>query len=285
MKDVLIFSMPIALAALGESVVQRSGVLNIGLEGTMLVAAYGATAVSLATGSAVTGLLAGVALGLIITLLFALYTVKLRCDQVVTGTAINLLALGVTSALFRNKFGDSGNLLSLPKLPTLAFGLDMIPFLGIIVLASLIWVMRKSAWGLLVRASGDYPTAVTAAGFSVNTLRLQALVVGGILGGLAGAYLAVGINGSFAEGMTAGRGFVAIALVTFGRWSPGWVFAAALGMGYLESLQFEFQARGWNVPFQLLLALPYLVALIILVFVGKGASAPRALGIAYKEER
>lgn len=280
MKDVLIFSMPIALAALGETVVQRSGVLNIGLEGTMLVAAYGATAVSLATGSALIGLLAGVILGLLITLLFAFYTIKLRCDQVVTGTAINLLALGVTSALFRGKFGDSGNLLNLPKLST-----DFVPYLGILLALTLVWVMRKTAWGLLIRACGDYPPAVTANGFSVSSLRLQALVVGGLLGGLAGAYLAVGINGSFAEGMTAGRGFVAIALVTFGRWSPGWVLLAALGMGYLESLQFQFQAKGWNVPFQLLLALPYLVALVVLVFVGKNAAAPRALGIAYKEER
>lgn len=280
MKDVLIFSMPIALAALGETVVQRSGVLNIGLEGTMLVAAYGATAVSLATGNALLGLLAGVMLGLLITLLFAFYTIKLRCDQVVTGTAINLLALGVTSALFRGKFGDSGNLLNLPKLSN-----DFVPYLGILLALALVWVMRKTSWGLLIRACGDYPPAVTANGFSASSLRLQALMVGGLLGGLAGSYLAVGINGSFAEGMTAGRGFVAIALVTFGRWSPGWVLLAALGMGYLESLQFQFQAKGWKVPFQLLLALPYLVALVVLVFVGKNAAAPRALGIAYKEER
>lgn len=284
MTDIIVFSIPIALAGLGETVVQRSGVLNIGVEGVMLASAYAATVGSIQFGNAGIGLAVGVGVGLALTLLFGLFTVRWRCDQVVTGTAVNLLALGVTASLFRGRFGESGELLNLPKLPTVA-GMDTVVWFGIAALAALAWALNRTSWGLLVRACGEYPVAVTAQGFSVEKLRMQSLAVGGILGGMGGAYLAVGVNGSFAENMTAGRGFVAIALVTFGRWKPGWVFLAALGMGYLETLKFVFQARGVQVPFQLMLALPYVAALLVLLGVGKGAYAPKALGVPYRAER
>jgi general nucleoside transport system permease protein len=202
----------------------------------------------------------------------------------VVGTAINLLAMGLTATLFRAQFGQSGQLVSVPKLPSW-HGIDGAMALLLLAIPFVWFLLSRTAWGLAVRAAGEYPKAAEAAGFSVHRLRFSALLVGGILGGLGGAYLSVGIAGSFAENMTAGRGFVAIAMVTFGRWRPAWVFAAALLIGMAESMQYRFQTLGWKVPFQLMIALPYILALLVLVIVGKGTVAPKALGQSYRRER
>jgi simple sugar transport system permease protein len=200
------------------------------------------------------------------------------------GTAINLLALGLTGTLFRSEFGQSGKLLSVPRIggwhgvdPLMVFMLVSVPMLW--------FLLNRTGWGLAVRACGEYPKAADASGFSVNRLRFQSLCVGGIYAGLAGTYLALVIAGSFAENMTAGRGFVAIAMVTFGRWKLQFAFLAALLIGVAQTMQFKFQTYGWKVPFQLMIALPYLVALFVLVIVGKGASAPGSLGLPYRKEK
>ncbi|MGV3618199.1 MAG: ABC transporter permease [Fimbriimonas sp.] len=280
----LAYAAPVAYAALGETVVQRSGVLNIGLDGTMLIGAFFGMLTTHLTKSPMLGLAAGMAAGAAASALFAWFTVYLATDQVVVGTAINLLALGLTGTLFRAQFGQSGQLISIPKLP--AWQRIDGAMLLLLLAIPLVWLLlSRTAWGLAVRAAGEYPKAAEAAGFSVHRLRTGALLLGGVLGGLGGAYLSVGIAGSFAENMTAGRGFVAIAMVTFGRWRPLWVFAAALLIGVAESLQFRFQTLGWNVPFQLMIALPYIVALLVLVVVGKGTVAPKALGQSYRKER
>jgi simple sugar transport system permease protein len=280
----LSYAAPVAFAALGETVAQRSGVLNIGLDGTMLIGAFFGMLVTFSTHSPWLGLAAGTLAGLAVCAVFAWFTVYLATDQVVVGTAVNLLALGLTGTLFRARFGQSGQLISLPKLPSWQ-GLDGAVLLLLLAIPAVWWLLSRTAWGLAVRAAGEYPKAAEAAGFSVHRLRLGALLFGGLLGGLGGAYLSVGIAGSFAENMTAGRGFVAIAMVTFGRWRPAWVFAAALLIGAAESLQYRFQTFGWKVPFQLMIALPYLVALLVLVVVGKGTVAPKALGQSYRRER
>lgn len=288
MNDVILiwqFAIPIALAAVGEVVSQRSGVLNIGLEGTMLGGAFVAAYVGYTTGQPWLGLAAGLTVGLIASLLQAWFVLARSADQVVVGTAINLLALGATGTLFRKAFGESGQLLSVPTLPKFE-GLDAImlatPVIAVLVAASL----RQTGWGLLTRASGEYPTAVEAEGFSVRRLRLGAMAIGGALAGAAGAYLSVGIVGSFAENMTQGRGFVAIALVTFGRWNPIAAVGAGFLMGGLEWLQFKLQAQGsGQIPFQLLLALPYLAALAVLVVGAKGTRGPAALGVPLRRDR
>lgn len=276
------YAAPVALAAIGEVVVQRSGVINIALEGCMLAAAFFAMAATFATGSPWAGLAAGIVAGSIVAAVFGLFVVRAGSDQVVVGTAVNLLVLGATSTLYRAQFGQSGKLVTVPKLPS-AFGFD--PVLGVLFLSVpfVAWLIHRTNWGLAVRASGEYPKAAEAAGFSVFRLRLVALLLGGVMAGLAGAYLSLGIAGTFAENMTAGRGFVAIAMVTFGRWKAPWAFAAALVIGVAESLQFRFQALGFNVPYQLMIALPYLVALVVLAIAGKGASAPAALGQPYSK--
>jgi len=283
--QLLIFATPVALAALGETLYERSGQINIGLEGMMIAGAYAAMVVALPTGNPWMGLGAGMLVGLILMLLQGFFTLRLAKDQVVTGTAINLLALGLTGTLFRAQFGQSGQLLSLAKLPKLVGGLDWVTLLTILLVPILAWVIRRTAWGLAMRASGEYPVAAEAAGLSVLRLRLGASIVAGLFAGLAGAYLALGVAGSFAEGMTAGRGFVAIAMVTFGRWRPGWVFLASLLVGYAETLQYAFQVRGTAVPHQFFIALPYVLALAVLVLVGRGGRAPGALGQPYRRSR
>lgn len=280
----LMFSAPVALAAIGETVAQRSGVLNIGLEGSMLCGSFFAMIACQSTGSPWIGLLAGVAMGLALTLVQGWFTIFLAADQVVVGTAANLLALGVTGTLFRSRFGQSGQLLSVPKVPSW-HGIDPVIVFMLVAVPVIWWLLNRTAWGLAVRGCGEYPRAVEAAGFSVPSLRLQGLAFSGAFGGLGGAYLALGIAGSFAENMTAGRGFVAIAMVTFGRWNPWLVVAAALLVGYADSLQFVLQARNIALPQEFFVALPYLVALAVLVIAGKGTTAPRSLATAYRRDK
>ncbi|MBS1716259.1 MAG: ABC transporter permease [Armatimonadetes bacterium] len=274
--SLLRYSSPVALAAVGETVVEVSGIINIGLEGMMLAGAYAAVVGSLQTGNPWIGVLYGVGAGIAFALVNCLVLVYLRVDQVLAGTAMNLLSLGLTSTLFRARFGQSGQLISAPEISRFA-GVDVI-IIGLAVLVlGLHFLIRRSGWGLALRACGEYPSAARASGYSVEMLRCSALLIGGLFGGLAGAYLSIGIAGSFAENMTSGRGFVAIALVTFGRWRTPWVLAAALLIGYAESLQYSLQGTS-SIPYQFFLALPYLIALAVLVFVGKGAIAPESLG-------
>lgn len=282
--SVLYYSAPVVLAALGEVVTQRGGLINIGLEGSMLVASFFGMLACYATHSPWIGLGAGVGCALVVTAIFGLFTIYWAADQVVVGTAINLLALGVTSTLFRSIFGQTGQLLSVPRIGAY-HGID--PLIVFMVLSvPVLWLLlQRTGWGLAVRACGEYPKAASAAGFSVLNLRMAALMLGGLYAGLAGSYLALVIAGSFAENMTAGRGFVAIAMVTFGRWKPHYAFFAALLIGFFDSLQYKFQTFGWNVPYQLILALPYVVALLVLVIVGKGGVAPGALAQPYRKER
>ncbi|HVL38727.1 MAG TPA: ABC transporter permease, partial [Fimbriimonadaceae bacterium] len=199
------------------------------------------------------------------------------------GTALNLLSLGLTSSLYRASFGQTGAAISLPGLPQWQ-GLDPIASFTLLAVPLAAAVMFRTNWGLAVRAVGELPRAAEASGFRVARLRGQALLVGGFFAGLAGAYLAVGITGSFNENMTAGRGFLAIALVTFGRWNPWLILFASLLVGYVTSLQFTMQASGITLPKELLIALPYLAALAVLVLVGRGVDAPAALARPYRKE-
>lgn len=279
--QVLLYATPVGLAAIGETVAQRAGVIDIGLEGFMLVGAFVGVVAAEATGSWPLAMSAAILAGVLFALLQGLFALKLRSDQIVVGTAINLLAFGLTSTLYRQAYGQTGRPVILPELPKL-FGLDpvVIGFLALVLGLEL--VLRSTRVGLVLRACGEYPAAVEASGFSVPLLRLAAMCVAGALAALGGAYLSIGLAGSFAEGMTAGRGFVAIAMVTFGRWRPLWVLGASLLMGFAESLQYLFQALGWRAPYQLFLALPYLVALGVLVAAGRGTAAPAALGRPFK---
>ncbi|MDH5758563.1 MAG: ABC transporter permease [Gemmatimonadota bacterium] len=282
---------PLALAALGETVTERSGVINIGLEGSIIAGALGSALGAIATGSPLAGLLAGVVSGTAVAACFALFAVVLRTDQIITGTAVTLGGLGFTGAVYQARFGTTGTALSLPTLDAVSFpGVARIPVVGsaffsqpitvylAYLLAPALWyVLFRTPWGLSLRAVGENPDAADAAGVSVVRTRLHATLVGGALAGLAGAHLTLAHTGTFSEGMSAGRGFIAIAVVVLGRWNPLWVLVAGLLFGTASALQFFLQTLGLDLPYQLFLALPYALTLAALAgWVGR-ARAPAAL--------
>ena len=284
-------STPLLLAALGEMLAERSGVINIGIEGAMLAGALGG-AVGAAHGGLALGLVVAVLAGLVIAALFAAISLGAGADQIITGTAVSLAAVGLTGVLNRKVFGPGGPGLSLPTFPDVAIpGLSSLPAIGhglftqpVItyfswLLVPLIWwFLFRTRGGLVLRATGESDIAARAAGVPVRRVQVLAVLAGGALAGLGGGSLVLAQVGTFAEEMTAGRGFIAIAIVVLGRWHPAWVFAAALLFGGATALQFVFQAMGLSVPYQLFLMLPYAMALVALTGGLGRARAPAGLG-------
>lgn len=296
-------AVPLLLAALGETLAEKSGVINVGLEGMMLAGALAGFAAAFGTHNPWAGAGAAVLAGVALAALFAALSVGLGADQVVVGTAVNILALGLTGVFFRALPQLNGATaaaflpLSLsflhpahgatPGLPALLLSaLFEQNALGGIALAlvPLVWLgLNKTRWGLRLRATGEYPQAADGAGVPVGRVRVAATLAGGALAGLAGAYLSLGYTVGFGEAMTAGRGFIALAVVILGRWNPFGVAAAALLFGLASALQFQFQATSTRFPYQFFLALPYLLTLLALLGRRRrGAAAPAALGEAYQ---
>ncbi len=283
---------PLALAALGECISERAGVINIGLEGAIIAGALGGTVAAASLGVA-GGFVVGALAGLLIAAIFAFFTVRLRADQIITGTAITLFSLGLTGTLYRSLFGASGVALSTPTAgPLVIPGLSAIPLIGtalfaqpvisylVVVTAPLLaWWLARTQAGLAVRALGEYPEAAIAAGIAPRRTQALAVLFAGAMAGLAGATLVLAQAGTFVEGMSAGRGFIAIAIVVLGRWNPLGVLGAALLFGAANSLQTLFQAMGWSgIPYQLFLALPYVLTLLVLAGASGRAASPAALG-------
>jgi len=289
---------PILLAALGELLVERSGVLNIGVEGVMLGGAFAAALTAWASGSAAVGVGAAAVTGTVLALLFALATVRLGADQIIAGAALNLVALGATGALYRALLGATGTALVLPTLPAIdvpllrqlpvlgqaLFGQHALVYLGLCLTPLLAFGLAHTGLGLRLRALGDHPQAAASLGLPVRRDRTLALAVGGGLAGLGGAALTLAATNTFVEGITAGRGFIALAVVVFGRWSAWGVLGGALLFGLASALQFQFQAAALTIPYQLFLMLPYVLTLGVLLLPSGRASAPRALGARYERE-
>ena len=282
---------PLALAAIGEAVTEKSGVINLGVEGAMLAGAFGAAAGAF-HGGLVIGVLAGLVAGIAVAALFAAVAIGARADQVISGTAVTLAVTGLTGLLAQRIWGSTGAGLSLPTFVPLPIPvLEAVPFIGpaffrqsaltylcYLSIPAATWLLFRTHFGLEVRASGESPVAATAAGVSVARTRTLATLVGGACAGLAGASLVLAQVGTFTERMTGGRGFIAIAIVALGRWHPWGVAAASLVFGGATALQYLFQASGTAVPYQFFLALPYLLALAVLgVAVGRHRG-PAALG-------
>ena len=281
---------PLALAALGEVVVERAGIINISLEGIILSGAFGAL-----VGARQLGVPGGFAMAIIcgvaVAAVFAVFTVLLRADQIITGTAITLLALGLTGTLYRALYGATGAALSIATTgPHAIPGLSAMPVIGsgffnqplvtyvtYVAVGAVWWWMHRTHAGLGLRAIGESPAAAEAAGIRVSRVRFFAILFGGAAGGLAGGTLVLAQVGTFAEGMSAGRGFIAIAIVVLGRWHPLGVAIAALVFGAASALQFLLQALGLALPYQLFLALPYVLTLAALAGVAGRVRAPAAL--------
>lgn len=271
------YTLPVLLAAQGEAVSQQTGVLNIGLEGAMLGGAYAAMDVCRRTGNPWLGLLASIVAACAIAGIFGVFTIRWNRDPAVVGTATNLAVVGLTSYLFESTFGQSGALVSVSKLPNWN-GIDPLMLFAVLSLGVLAFLVQRTNWGLAARAAGNFSKALQVSGISPQKIRFQALFIGAAYAGLGGAYLSLVIVGGFNENFTAGRGFVALALVTFGRWRQIGVLLSALLIGFTDALQFVFQSKGSTLPYQLFLSLPYIVALLVLAF-GRGKSvAPDELG-------
>lgn len=285
------FATPLAYAALGELVVERAGVINIGLEGAIIGGAFGAL-VFAGTGSAALGFVGAALAGTLVAALFAVFVVTLRTDQIITGTALSMLGLGVTGTLYRTMYGSAGASLHTPTIAGIAIpGLSAIPVIGPALFAqplvtyalyaivpALAWWFYRSSAGLALRAVGENPEAARGAGISPARVQWAAILFGGAMGGIAGGTLVLAQVGTFAEGMSAGRGFIAIAIVVLGRWTPWGVAGAALVFGAASALQTLAQATGWAMPYQLPLAFPYVLTLVLLATARGRASAPAALG-------
>ncbi|MCC6311679.1 MAG: ABC transporter permease [Trueperaceae bacterium] len=286
---------PILLAALGEMLAERAGVLNLGIEGTMLLAAFVGFVAAHQSGSLWVGLAAAVATGALMGALMALLSVTLGLNQHVSGLGITLLGGGLALYFFRLLYGGAstppslgqsfGQLSVLPG-TTLApllsqYGLTYFALLLVPVLAL---VLRRTAFGLRLHASGENPEAVDIAGVNVYRVRYQALVLGGALMGLAGAFLTLAQLGAFTHGVVNGRGWVAIAIVIFGNWRPVRILLGALLFGFVQALQLRLQAEGVALPYEILLALPYLVTILVLALAGRNASYPAALLKPYRRE-
>ncbi len=294
--SVLSMAAPILLAALGELIVERSGVLNIGIEGTMLMGAFFALAAAYFTGSTALGLCAGVGAALVMHAIFALLAVNLAVSQVVAGAALNILALGMTGVFYRSMFGITGKafiveplaslplgpLADLPLVGPLLFDRDPLVYLAIVLVPVIAYLLSRTRYGLELRAAGERPEAADALGLGVYSIRWQALMVSGVLTGLAGAYLTLAYANTFVEGISAGRGFVALAVVILGRWNPWGLAAASLLFGAAMALQFGLQALGTSMPYQIFLALPYALTLAVLAVMGGQAAAPSALAAPYR---
>jgi ABC-type uncharacterized transport system permease subunit len=267
----IVAATPLLLAVEGELVVQRSGIINLGIEGMMLVAAMTAVLAAQATKSVLLGFAGGIAGAAVIALLFGILVIVLRADQIVTGTAINLLAVGGTSFVYRELQQGQVFVQSVPQLQldvVLPLAWIVVP----IVLALLLW---NTSFGLRLRAAGENPEAVAA---SVASHRALALAIEALLAGMAGAYLSLALSSGFAENMTAGRGFIALSIVIFGRWKLKGALLGTAIFGLAAALQYALQASSHCVPFHLLLAVPYVVTLLILCGVAGRVRAPEALG-------
>jgi general nucleoside transport system permease protein len=293
----LVWATPLCYAAVGGMFSERSGVVNIGLEGMMLMGAFFACLGADKFGAWEWGvLLAGIAGGAL-ALLYAVFAIHLRADQIVGGTAINFLALGVTGYFFIQVYGSSGTPGDLPRIPNLNIpGLKEHTFLGDAIghLNYMIWgsfvllivaqiVLFRTPIGLRLRAVGEHPRAADTAGISVYATRYGAVTLSGVLAALGGAYLSIGFVGSFNENMTAGRGFIALAAVIFGNWRPFGAYAAAILFGASTALSFRLAVYS-NAASILFQALPYVLTLIAVAGVIGRSIPPAAVGRPYAKQ-
>jgi ABC-type uncharacterized transport system permease subunit len=276
---------PLLLAALGGMFSERAGVINIALEGLMLAGAFTAAAITWYAGSPWVGLLAAIAAGAAIAGVHAVACIRYRADQVVSGTAINILLTGVPALLSGAFFLSSGSTPQLPKE-------QLIPWTPIFIAALLVpltyYVLYYTPYGLRLRAVGENPEAADAAGVSVKLMRYTAVLLSGALAGIGGAYLSIGQSSLFTRNMSAGRGFIALAALIFGKWRPVQTMLACLLFGFTEAIAIQLQGVRFGdteIPNQFIQIIPYVLTIVVLAgFIGT-SRAPRALGIPYQKEK
>jgi general nucleoside transport system permease protein len=290
---------PVLLAALGETFSERSGVLNVGIEGTILLGALASFLTDYVTGMLWISVLVAILTGILFNLLLAWMYVTVRASQVVVGLVFNVLALGIAATVYRRALGESSGPQGVPMFPTLHIPwLSDLPLLGPVLFGQTIlfyltlglvivahFILFRTSFGLALRAAGENPSAADAAGVSVARMRYTGVLIGGATAGMAGAYLVLAQIGLFRESIVSGQGFIALGIVIFGRWSPWKAALAAFVFGASDALQLGLQLGGASIPPQLLALLPYIVTILAIsgLFGGK-AVQPAALMVPYAKD-
>lgn len=294
---------PLLLAALGELITERAGVMNLGVEGMMLMGAFSSFLFVSGTESLLAGLLGGVLAGLVTSLIMAILVITLKVDQTLSGLSINLLASGLTFYAYRVIFPrlSASGTSDIPKIDIMRAMpipyLSRIPIVGevffsqhtlsyiALILVPLVWIfLYKTKYGLIIRSVGENPKAIDTRGLSVTGYRYATVLFGGAMAGLAGSFLTLVSSGLFSDGITAGRGWLAIIIVIAGNWQPFRIFLASTFLALFEAIQLQVQGVGINLPFQLLNALPYILAIVLLAIGKARSAAPEALGTPYLRE-
>ncbi|HCK20385.1 MAG TPA: ABC transporter permease [Thalassospira sp.] len=293
---VITASTPLLLAATGELITEKSGVLNLGVEGMMLVGAIAGFAVTASTGSATVGILAAVLAGAMMSLIFAFLTLTLMANQVATGLALTIFGVGFSALVGSGFVGFAIDPLpalaipgisAIPIIGPILFGQDFLVYLSIAVVIGVGCFLAKSRAGLVLKAVGDSHHSAHAIGYSVIKIRYLATMFGGAMAGLGGAYLSLSYTPMWAENMTAGRGWIALALVVFATWRPGRLVAGAYMFGLISVMQLHAQGAGIHVPSQFMSMLPYLATVIVLVIISSDRAkirlnAPACIGQAFR---
>jgi simple sugar transport system permease protein len=295
---IISLSVPMAFAALGEVISERAGVINLGTEGVMLVGAISAFYISFFFGSNLAGVLLGAAGGALLGLVMAFISISLKQDQILSGLGIYFLGVGLSGFLYEASFGQVGSTIRITGLPQLPipilsqipvigdsiFSQDIMEYLAFVTLILVIIVVGRTTFGLNIRAVGENPSAADTLGVSVTKIRYAAVIIGATLAGIGGAYLALSSHAFQAENITAGRGFIAVAMVYFGKWRPARAFFGTFLFGAAYLLGAFFQVVGSIIPYYFLLMVPYVLTLVVLVGIARGARPPSALGVPYKRE-
>lgn len=290
---------PLLLAAIGELVVERTGVLNLGVEGMMILGAIAGFIGAHETGSVFVGAVTAAFGGMVLAALFGVLTITLLANQVATGLALTLLGLGLSGMIGEAYIGEPGIRVSkisipvlsdLPFIGTLLLSLDPLVYLSIAITVAVSVVLFRTRAGLVIRAVGDNPASAHALGYSVVRVRFLAVLFGGAMAGLAGGYLSLAYTPQWIEGMTAGRGWIALALVVFASWLPGRVAVGAYLFGTVMIMQFHAQAAGVAIPSQFLSSLPYIATIVVLVVISRNrtvtrTNTPASLGRPFAAEK
>src|SRR4051794_35721230 len=291
MRNILTFALlasairlatPLLLAALGGMFSERAGIINIALEGLMLAGAFTAAVVTHFTGNPWVGLAAAIGAGVFVAFIHAVACIKFKADQVVSGTAINILFLGVPALIGGALFDSTGATPQIPQAQLLRTAPIVIAF----ALVPITWyVLYKTPFGLRLRAVGENPEAADTAGIRVSTIRYTGVLLSGALAAIGGAYLSIGQSSLFTRNMTAGRGFIALAALIFGKWRPVQTMLACLLFGFAEAVSIQMQGVVASVPVQFIQIIPYVLTIVVLAgFIGS-SRAPKAIGIPYQKER
>ncbi|MFB0917666.1 MAG: ABC transporter permease [Clostridiaceae bacterium] len=289
---------PLIFTSLGGVITEKSGVTNIGLEGIMVMGAFFAVVGSQFTGNPYIGFAIGLIAGAVIAFIHAVLSITLKADQIISGTAINTLATALPSLMLWMIFQRQGQsdgvaqiryspelrdfLRSIPPIGPFILELDYMVFLAIFLAIFLTWVLNKTRWGLRLKAVGEHPKAADTLGINVIRTRYMAVIISGILAAAGGASLSIVSGNLYREGMINGRGFIAMAAMIFGNWTPIGAFLASLLFGAAEALQIKSQALGLSIPMEIYYILPYLLTMIAITAFGKKSHAPESLGKPYE---